>query len=251
MSPSQFWSSAIAFATSRSLSLVHTVRKMPRNRENRHLVRRDTRAGHAAVQPLRAAVRRQRATGFRLSSAANVAPFLMLKAALEMRHALLGRLPFCGRPIVAVLGCDALRHPPPTGSELAAAAVPRTLPPGRQPRNSARSGRRGGSPDCGLECFRPFSRSVFHTLVGPLHRPAQGAARFLQPRQEAARRDQPSHLQAAARLRSGSRGQAPPHGRRRGLPNLDDQLHPVITRHSLTRSRSSIRFIPNAASSSS
>ena len=51
---------------------------MPRNRENRRLVRRDTRAGHAAVQPLRAAVRRQRATGFRLSSAANVAPFLML-----------------------------------------------------------------------------------------------------------------------------------------------------------------------------
>ena len=42
-------------------------------------------------------------------------------------------------------------------------------PPGRQPRNSARSGRRGGRPDCGLEYFRPFSCGVFHPLVGLPH----------------------------------------------------------------------------------
>jgi hypothetical protein len=50
-----------------------------------------------------------------LASQRRLRRLVILTAAWEMRHALLGRLPFCGRPIGAVLGCDTLRHLPPTG----------------------------------------------------------------------------------------------------------------------------------------
>jgi hypothetical protein len=76
------------------------------------------------------------------------------------------------------------------------------------------------NPDSGLEYFRPFSCSVFHPLVGPLHRPAQGPPRLLPTRQEASRRYQPPHLRLGARLHNGGRRQADPHSRSRGVPVL-------------------------------
>jgi hypothetical protein len=78
---------------------------------------------------------------------------------------------------------------------------PAHQPPGRQPRNSARSGRRGGSPDCRAEYFRSFSCSVFHPWVGLMHRPAQGPAH-----QEAFRRTAISPLPEVAADGSWLRG---------------------------------------------
>jgi hypothetical protein len=80
---------------------------------------------------------------------------------------------------------------------------------------------RCSNPDCHFEYFRPFSCRGFHLFPSCSQKRALLFAEYLD-----------EHLLLALPHRQ---RQADRRRRSRRLPDLDDQLHPVMTRHSLTR----------------
>ena len=179
----------------------------------------------------------------------SMSPLFALGSARSKPHDHWGLLCSCGRPAGAVLGCDASRHIPPTGHQLAAGAVPYPLPRALRPamrltspsasggsvcsgsarpsngswtagtirrasQGSAATVIRGiqcANPECKADYFRPFSCKVFYPLGGPLHRLSQGPARLLPLRQEALWRDQQAHLpHNPGLLQLGCRRRMPP-----------------------------------------
>lgn len=73
-----------------------------------------------------------------------MSPLFALGPARSKPHDHWGVLCSCGRPAGAVLGCDASRHIPPTGHQLAAGAVPYPLPRALRPRYEADFAKRLG-----------------------------------------------------------------------------------------------------------